>query len=109
MKILSVKSVPVVSWSSAHPLNLQPRLSTMVALFLGLVVFGIGEATLIAAGVGVSPWTVFAQGIALTMGLSIGWATFAVSLVVLLCWFPLKQIPGIGTIANIVIIVNRGG
>ncbi len=73
-------------------------------LCIGLVIFGLGEALLIAAGTGVSPWTVFAQGLGLVMGLSIGWATFVVSAGVLLLWIPLKQVPGIGTILNAVII-----
>ncbi len=94
----------MVSWSSAHPLNLQPRAVTLVLLCFGLAVFGIGEAFLIAAGIGVSPWTVFAQGIGLVSGLSIGWATFAVSVAVLLLWIPLRQTPGLGTILNAVIV-----
>jgi uncharacterized membrane protein YczE len=35
----------------------------MVFLVLGLVMFGLGEALLVTAGVGVSPWTVFAEGV----------------------------------------------
>ena len=66
--------------------------------------FGIGEALLIAAGAGVSPWTVLAQGVGLASGLSIGWATFAVGVGVLLLWIPLKQTPGLGTLLNVVII-----
>jgi uncharacterized protein len=104
MKILSVKAVPIVSWSSSHPLNLRPKFATLGILCFGLAIFGIGEALLIAAGAGVSPWTVFAQGIGLVTGLSIGWATFLVSAGVLLLWIPLKQTPGIGTILNAVII-----
>ncbi|MBM87478.1 MAG: hypothetical protein CMQ41_03805 [Gammaproteobacteria bacterium] len=103
-RILFVKAVPSVSWSAHHPLILKPKFSTLAALFSGLTIFGVGEAMLIAAGAGVSPWTVLAQGIALVTGLSIGWATFFVSLVVLLSWIPLKQIPGIGTVANVVIV-----
>ena len=104
MKLLSVKAVPRVSWSSEHPLNFKPRILTLSILSGGLIIFGIGEALLIAAGAGVSPWTVLAQGIGLATGLSIGWATFSVGIAVLLTWIPLKQIPGIGTIANAVII-----
>lgn len=104
MKILSIKAVPTVSWSSAHPLDFRPRATTLVILCLGLAVFGIGEALLIAAGAGVSPWTVLAQGVGLASGLSIGWATFAVGVGVLLLWIPLKQTPGLGTLLNVVII-----
>lgn len=104
MKMLSVRAVPTVSWSSSHPLNLKPQLTTLLILCFGLTIFGIGEALLIAAGAGVSPWTVLAQGIGLVTGLSIGWATLLVSVAVLISWIPLRQIPGIGTIANAVII-----
>ena len=96
--------MPSVSWSSRHPLNVRPRIITLGMLCIGLVIFGLGEALLIAAGTGVSPWTVFAQGLGLVMSLSIGWATFVVSAGVLLFWVPLKQVPGIGTILNAVII-----
>ncbi len=104
MKFLTIKVVPVVAWSSAHPLNFQPRGLTLFFLCFGLSLFGLGEALLIAAGAGVSPWTVLAQGLGQQLGLSIGWSTFLVSACVLLLWIPLKQVPGIGTLANAVII-----
>jgi len=47
---------------------------------------------------------VLAQGIAGRTPLDIGAATIAVSIVVLLGWIPLRQKPGIGTIANVVLI-----
>ena len=59
---------------------------------------------LIAASVGVSPWTVLAQGISIKTGYSIGLTTFVVSISVLCLWIPLKQKPGIGTILNTIII-----
>ncbi|MEE9374867.1 MAG: hypothetical protein V3V04_00875, partial [Rhizobiaceae bacterium] len=55
-------------------------------------------------GVGVSPWTVFAQGVTNITGWSLGFSTFVISVAVLLCWIPLRQIPGIGTILNAIII-----
>ena len=53
---------------------------------------------------GVSPWTVFAEGISIYTSWSVGWATFWMSLAVLLLWIPLRQKPGIGTILNVIII-----
>jgi hypothetical protein len=58
----------------------------------------------IAAGLGVSPWTVLAQGISMQLGWSVGFATFVVSVSVLLLWIPLKEVPGIGTLSNAVLI-----
>ncbi len=106
MQLFAVKAVPAVFWSSSHPLNFRPRLRTFVMLCAGLLLFGVGEALLIASGAGVSPWVVFSQGIANISGWSIGGATFAVSLAVLLLWIPLKQRPGIGTIMNAILIAS---
>ena len=101
---LSVKAVPSLFWSSAKPLNLRPRFITMLFLVSGLALFGLGEALLIAAGTGVSPWTVLAQGVSNLGGWSIGLSTFIISIAVLIIWWPLKQMPGIGTILNAIII-----
>jgi len=101
---LKVRAVPRLFWSAPHPLTIRPSLLSVVMLAIGLVVFGLGEALLIASGVGVSPWTVLAQGITTVTGWSVGLATFVVSVMVLLSWIPLRQIPGMGTILNIVII-----
>ncbi len=53
---------------------------------------------------GATPWTVFAQGLARRLDISIGWSTLLISSVVLLTWWPLRERPGFGTIANILII-----
>ena len=101
---LSVKTVPSLFWSSSKPFNLRPRYVTLVYLVLGLILFGLGESLLVAAGIGVSPWTVLAQGVSNLSGWSIGLSTFVISTAVLLLWWPLRQLPGIGTILNAVII-----
>ena len=102
--IFSLKKVPTLSWSSFDALNLKPRIITLLYLLIGLILFGLGETMLIAANVGVSPWTVLAQGISIKTGYSIGISTFMVSIGVLILWIPLKQKPGIGTILNTIII-----
>jgi hypothetical protein len=73
-------------------------------LIFGLTLFGIGEAFLVITSLGNSPWVVLSEGISLNSNLNIGQATFFVSLVVLFLWIPLKQKPGFGTLANIVVI-----
>lgn len=104
MRFLSVKSVPKLFWSSPKALTIKPPIISVLFLISGLTIFGLGEALLIASSVGVSPWTVFAQGITNVTGWSIGFATFVISVSVLVCWVPLKQVPGIGTILNAIII-----
>ena len=104
MKIFSVRSVPSTKWSSDKPLNFSPKLITIFILCLGLFLFGLGESLIITASVGMSPWTVLAEGLSITTGLSIGTLTFLISLGVLLLWIPLKQQAGIGTILNAIIV-----
>ena len=104
MKLFSVKSIPNVSWSSDHALNFRPRILTLSLLCIGLTIFGVGEALLIASGGGNSPWTVLSQGFSEISGWSIGITTFLTSLMVLILWIPLRQTPGIGTLLNAVII-----
>lgn len=104
MKIFSIKSVPKVSWSSEKPLNFSPTPLTLLMLCFGLTLFGFGESLIITAGAGMSPWTVLAEGLSISSGLSIGALTFLISLGVLLLWIPIKQMPGVGTMLNVVII-----
>ena len=105
-RIFSIKKVPYLSWSSDHPLNKRPKAFTVIMLVIGLFLFGLGEAILIASDSGVSPWTVLAQGISKMTNVSIGEATFLISISILLFWIPLRQIPGIGTILNVIIIAS---
>ena len=98
------KDVPVTWWSSTDPMEPRPRPSTLLILCVGLWIFGTGDAVIVAAGVGNTPWTVLAEGIALMMDRTIGQATFFVSVAVLLLWIPLREKPGIGTILNAILI-----
>lgn len=106
MDFLKIKNIPTVKWSSDRPLNFKPRIKTLFYLVLGLVIFGFGESLLIHSMIGLSPWLVLAEGIAINLNWSIGFATFACSVVILLMWLPLKQQPGVGTILNIIIIAG---
>ncbi len=70
----------------------------------GLAVFGAGWGSLVASELGNSPWTVFAEGVSVQTPLSVGAATVATSFAILLLWIPLRQRPGFGTVANLVVI-----
>lgn len=94
----------MTSWSSDDSMSMKPRPKTLIILIIGLWIFGTGDAIIIAAGMGVAPWTVLAQGITEQIEISVGSATFLISLTVLLLWIPLKERPGIGTILNAILI-----
>jgi uncharacterized protein len=89
-------------WSAASRWRARP--STVLVLATGLWAFGTGEALLVASHLGNTPWTVLAQGVSRHSPLSIGAATLAISIVVLVGWLPLREVPGLGTIANAVVI-----
>ena len=76
----------------------------LVTLLAGLFVYGLGVALTVHAGIGIAPWDVLAQGISIQTGLSFGVATVAVSIVVLICWIPLKVKPGFATVANALLV-----
>ena len=76
----------------------------LTRLIPGLLLYGIAAAFMMRATVGVDPWSVFGQGVALHTGLSIGLITNIVGLAVLLLWIPLRQRPGLGTVLNILLV-----
>lgn len=76
----------------------------VIQLPVGLVLYGIGISMMIRAGVGVSPWEVLGQGLALQTGIVFGWVVNIVGALVLLLWIPLRQKPGVGTVLNVIVI-----
>lgn len=73
-------------------------------LLLGLVLFGVSAAFLVLAGLGLGPWDVLHQGLSRQFGLAIGTWSVIVGVIVLLLWIPIREIPGLGTIANAIVI-----
>ena len=98
------KTVPITTWRAKSLWDLSPL--RVLILFFGLAIFGLGDSLFIQAGIGNAPWTVFAEGLTYKTGMSIGFATFFISVFVLLLWIPLKERPGFGTLSNIVLIAT---
>ncbi|CAB4331239.1 MAG: hypothetical protein F2851_00970 [Actinobacteria bacterium] len=96
------KTVPSTPWTAKSRWDLS--ISRVAILFFGLAIFGLGDSLLIQGNTGNAPWTVLAQGVTQRTDLTIGWATFLISVFVLLIWIPLKERPGFGTLSNIVLI-----
>ncbi|MEU9044379.1 hypothetical protein AB0D63_22305 [Kitasatospora sp. NPDC048343] len=73
-------------------------------LFAGLALYGVSMALMLRSGLGLDPWDVLHQGLQRSVGLSVGaWVTICGALVLLL-WIPLRQRPGLGTVANVLVI-----
>lgn len=73
-------------------------------LLLGLVLYGVSMAMMIRSTLGLNPWDVLHYGLTLHVPLTIGQVTIVVGFLLLLIWWPLRQWPGLGTVANVVVI-----
>lgn len=93
-------TVPAVR-ANHSPAELRRRLPR---LLLGLVLCGLGIATMVAGDLGLGPWDVLHQGISHRTGIPIGMVTVLTGLGVLLAWVPLRERPGLGTLCNAVLI-----
>ncbi len=76
----------------------------LLQLFVGLVLYGFSMAMMLRATLGLDPWDVLHQGLTRFVPLTFGQVTIVVGAMVLLLWIPLKQWPGFGTVANVIVI-----
>ncbi len=76
----------------------------LVQLALGLTAYGVSMAMMLRSGLGLDPWDVFHYGVASRLPLSFGLVVIVTGLAVLLLWIPLRQMPGLGTVANAIVI-----
>lgn len=76
----------------------------LLQLYLGLIAYGVSMVLMLQSQLGLMPWDVLHQGIALQGGWPMGRVAVAVSFAVLLAWIPIRQRPGLGTISNAIVI-----
>src|SRR5882724_4435111 len=87
-----------------QPLPADRRWSRSVLLIVGLTLYGLSDAMLVLAGLGLDPWDVLHQGLSRSIGGQVGTWTDVVGVLVLLAWIPLRQQPGVGTVTNVIVI-----
>jgi uncharacterized membrane protein YczE len=76
----------------------------LVQLYVGLTLFGVSLGLMVRSDLGLAPWDVLHSGVARYLPLTLGQAVVVLSFVVLLLWVPLKEVPGLGTISNAVVV-----
>jgi uncharacterized membrane protein YczE len=76
----------------------------VIQLLVGLVAYGVAISLMVRGAVGVPPWDVLTQGLVLQTGLPFGVLTNIIGALVLLLWIPIRQKPGVGTIANVLLV-----
>ena len=100
----AARRVPLVPMTPLQQLRAGHLGRRLVQLFLGLVIFGVTMALILRAGLGLEPWGVFTYGLIQHIPMSYGQMIVASSFVILLLWIPLRQWPGLGTVANAVVV-----
>src|ERR1044072_8970939 len=89
-----LRPIPVTT----RPLRRLPQLAG------GLALYGISMGLMIRGGLCLDPWDVLHDALSRRTGLTFGTITAITGAAVLLCWLPLRQRPGVGTVANIVLV-----
>jgi uncharacterized membrane protein YczE len=76
----------------------------LLRLLAGLWLYGVAIALMIEGALGASPWDVFHLGVSRHVPFSFGVVMILAALAVLLAWIPLRQMPGLGTVANTLLL-----
>jgi uncharacterized membrane protein YczE len=76
----------------------------LVQLNAGLLLYGFSIALMVRSHLGLAPWDVLHSGLTKHVPLDIGQALVIVSFLVMLAWIPLREMPGVGTISNAIVI-----
>jgi uncharacterized membrane protein YczE len=86
------------------PVPADRRPARFALLVAGLAAYGVSVGLMLRAGLGVMPWSVLDQGLSEVFGLQVGTWSMIVGAVVLALWVPLRARPGVGTLANVVLV-----
>ncbi|MDN5724314.1 MAG: hypothetical protein L0G99_00080 [Propionibacteriales bacterium] len=92
--------------------NLSPRQQLLAGrlsrrlpqLAVGLFLYGFSLSILVKAKLGLGPWSVLEQGLLHYLPMTFGQVAIVVGAIVLLLWIPLRQWPGLGTVANVFVV-----
>ena len=79
-------------------------LRRLLQLYIGLVLYCVSTALFVHANLGADPWDVFHLGVAKQLGISFGTVIILTGAAVLLLWIPIRQMPGLGTVSNVIVL-----
>lgn len=73
-------------------------------LVVGLALYGVSLALMVRGHLGLAPWDVLHSGLIGYLPITLGQAVVLMSFVVMLAWIPLREVPGIGTVLNALLV-----
>ncbi len=83
---------------------MNPTLRRLPQLIIGLIIFGAGLGLVVQGSNGQGPWTVLHEGLSNHSPLTIGTATVATGVAVLIATLAMRVRIGVGTLLNIALI-----
>ncbi|EWT00993.1 membrane protein [Intrasporangium oryzae NRRL B-24470] len=98
------RHVPLLAMTTREQLRAGRLPFRITQLLVGLTLYGVSMAMMVRSTLGLDPWDVFHAGVASRLPLTFGQVTIVTGVLVLLLWWPLRQWPGLGTVANVVVI-----
>lgn len=104
MIVVMRRHVPLQNLTPLQQLRAGRLSRRVIQLLVGLTLYGVSMAMMIRSTLGLDPWDVFHAGITTHVPMTFGQVTIVVGALVLLLWVPLRQWPGLGTVANVVVI-----
>jgi uncharacterized membrane protein YczE len=93
-------TAPLAQLGPLEQLRAGKMVRRFVQLMIGLSFYGLSMALMIRGDLGLAPWDALHIGVTEYLSISFGWVVVGVSFLVLLLWIPLREIPGLGTLAN---------
>lgn len=90
--------------TAIEQLRAEKKVWRLTQLLIGLVGYGASLTVLLHSVLGASSWNVLAEGLAHSIGITFGWATNLIAVAVLVFWFPLRELPGLGTFLNVILV-----
>ncbi len=89
---------PVAQLRAGHLARRLPQ------LYVGLVLYGVSLAMMVRGALGLAPWDVLHSGFIRHVPMTLGQAVVLFSFVVLVLWIPLREMPGLGTVSNAIVV-----
>ena len=104
MRPTSRAAVPLTQLGPVAQLRAGRLARRLPQLVVGLVLYGVSLAMMVRGDLGLAPWDVLHSGLIRYVPLTLGQAVIVVSFVVLLAWIPLREVPGLGTVLNALLV-----
>ncbi|WP_020501614.1 YczE/YyaS/YitT family protein [Sciscionella marina] len=90
--------------TAVEQLRAEKKCLRVPQLLLGLFGYGTSLTFLVHSELGAASWTALSEGLSQKTGLSFGLVTNLIAVVVLVFWIPLRELPGLGTFLNVLLV-----